>query len=118
MRSTVYLWLIFSFVGCSPAEDEREATLPFTQSHPYVILTDALRERIDRAQDYEAGQALFANVVESADEAFEDSESEEWDANLYGDYAFIAETNAFLIWYTNDCSRSTRVIEALSLIHI
>lgn len=81
--------------------------------HPYVVATDSSRERVDRALSYEAGASLLTDIEASADATFEEPSGDEWDAGLYGDYAFIAETNAFLIWYTRDCSRSNRVIEAI-----
>ena len=113
MRRVSFLFIVTILLGCSSSDDSERIAAPFVQSHPYVVLTDSARERIAQAQLYPAGQEVYDGVVEAAAEAFQEPSSNEWDANLYGDAAFIAETNAFLMWYTNDCSRKDRVIEAI-----
>ena len=113
MRLITSYLVLSLLMGCVSKSDDSDVSPPFAQSHPYMVLTDDVRERIDQARTYEAGRLLFESIIASADEAFEEPEGDEWDANLYGKYAFIAETNAFLIWYTQDCARSERVVEAI-----
>ena len=100
MGRVAFLFVLVAFVGCSPSETKERIEEPFVQAHPFVVLTDSARERIEQAQLYAAGQEVFDDVVEAAAEAFEETSDDEWDANLYGNIAFIAETNAFLMWYT------------------
>ena len=62
------------------------------------------------------GEGILSFIETEADGEFEEVASDTWDAGIYGDHAFIAETNAFLVWYTQDCSRVTKVVEAIELL--
>ena len=87
--------------------------MPFVQTHPYVALTESARAHIDSQRTLAGGEGILDFIETEADAEFEEVASDTWDAGIYGDHAFIAETNAFLVWYTQDCSRVTRVVEAV-----
>ena len=111
-RNLILCSFLASLTACKSTDDDTEPG-PFVQTHPYVALTESARAHIDVQRTLAGGESILSFIETEADAEFEEVASDTWDAGIYGDHAFIAETNAFLVWYTRDCSRAARVVEAV-----
>ena len=100
-------------VIASACQTDSEAQTPFERQHPFVILQAATRNHIEQQTQIESGASVLSFVRTEADGEFEEVDTTQWNPETYGDYGFIAETNAFLIWYESDCSRAPKVVEAV-----
>ncbi len=98
-------------VACQPGSSTEA---PFERRHPFILFQDETRNHIGEQIQTDSGASVLEFVRAEADEAFEDFDTTEWNAEIYGDYGFIAETSAFLNWFEQDCSRAAKVIEAVS----
>ena len=93
-RNLLLCSLLISIGACKSGDDNTEAA-PFVQTHPYVALTDNARAHIDSQRMLAGGEGILSYIETEADGEFEEVASDTWDAGIYGDHAFIAETNAF-----------------------
>ena len=114
-RNLLLCSLLISIEACKSGDENTDAA-PFVQTHPYVALTEKARPHIDSQRMLAGGEGILSFIETEAAGEFEEVASGTWDAGIYGDHAFIAETNAFLVWYTQDCSRVTKVVEAIELL--
>ena len=93
-RNLILCSLLASLTGCKSTDGDTEPG-PFVQTHPYVALTESARAHIDVQRTLAGGESILSFIETEADAEFEEVAPDTWDAGIYGDHAFIAETNDF-----------------------